>query len=105
MRDFNEIATTRWMDLGVGCRVRKSRREREVLRFAISRERASVRSLGCEIDIPNTREMQDHLEWGEQMRGLKERERENVEDDDGLKIVGADPSSSRWSKEKIDAYL
>ncbi|KAK9105219.1 hypothetical protein Scep_022063 [Stephania cephalantha] len=37
MRDFDEIATTRWRDLGVGCRVRKSRRERDVLRFAISR--------------------------------------------------------------------
>ncbi|KAK9088599.1 hypothetical protein Scep_027681 [Stephania cephalantha] len=36
-RDFDEITTTRWRDLGVGCRVRKSRRERDVLRFAISR--------------------------------------------------------------------
>ncbi|KAK9101316.1 hypothetical protein Scep_024746 [Stephania cephalantha] len=33
MRDFDDIATTRWRDLGVGCRVRKSRRERR-LRFA-----------------------------------------------------------------------
>ncbi|KAK9114931.1 hypothetical protein Syun_021728 [Stephania yunnanensis] len=38
MRGFYEIATTRWRDLGVGCRVLKSRRERDVLRFAISRE-------------------------------------------------------------------
>ncbi|KAK9106988.1 hypothetical protein Syun_022999 [Stephania yunnanensis] len=38
LRDFDEIATTRTRDLGVGCRVRKSRRERDVSRFAISRE-------------------------------------------------------------------
>ncbi|KAK9132820.1 hypothetical protein Scep_012348 [Stephania cephalantha] len=55
MRDLDEIATTRWGDLGVGCRVRNSRRERDIFRFAISR--------GADLSIsrPGKEKIDDYL--------------------------------------------